>query len=66
MINLPYKDNEFDCIIARNVLSHTDTEGMKTIVKDLKRVLKKNGECYLTLGSKDTWGYKQMASYRLL
>ena len=23
------------------------------------RVLKNNGECYLTLGSKDTWGFKQ-------
>ena len=59
MLNLPYKDNEFDCILCRNVISHTDTEGMKIIVNELKRVLKKDGECYLTLGSKDTWGFKQ-------
>ena len=59
MIKLPYKDNTFDCILCRNVISHTDTEGMKTIVSELKRVLKKDGECYLTLGSKDTWGFKQ-------
>ena len=59
MINLPYKDNEFDCILCRNVISHTDTEGMKVIINELKRVLKKDGECYLTLGSKDTWGFKQ-------
>ena len=59
MINLPYKDNEFDCILCRNVISHTDTEGMKVIINELKRVLKKDGECYLTLGSKDSWGFKQ-------
>ena len=59
MLHLPYKDNSFDCIFCRNVISHTDTEGMKIIIDELKRVLKKDGEVYLTLGSKDTWGYKQ-------
>ena len=59
MLELPYKDDTFDCILCRNVISHTDTEGMKKIVSELKRVLKKDGECYLTLGSKDTWGFKQ-------
>jgi len=32
---------------------------MEKIVEEIKRVLKKDGECYLTLGSKDTWGFKQ-------
>ena len=59
MLELPYKDDSFDCILCRNVISHTDTKGMKKIIKELNRVLKKEGECYLTLGSKDTWGFKQ-------
>ncbi len=59
MLNLPYENQSFDCILCRNVISHTDTEGMKKIVLELKRVLRKNGECYLTLGSKDSWGFKQ-------
>ena len=59
MLKLPYDDNTFDCIYCRNVISHTDTEGMKQIVKELDRVMKDSGECYLTLGSKDTWGFKQ-------
>ncbi len=59
MINLPYKDKKFDCIYCRNVISHTDTEGMKKVIKELYRVMKKDGECYLTLGSKDTFGFKQ-------
>lgn len=59
MLNLPYADESIDCILCRNVISHTDTEGMKKIVLELKRVLKHDGECYLTLGSKETWGFKQ-------
>ena len=57
MLKLPYDDEAFDSILCRNVISHT--EGMKEIIKELKRVLKPNGECYITLGSKDTWGFKQ-------
>lgn len=59
MLNLPYGDDSFDCIYCRNVISHTDTAGMRKIVSELKRVLRKGGECYLTLGSKQTWGFKQ-------
>ena len=59
MLKLPYPDESFDCILCRNVISHTDTEGIKVIINELKRVLKNDGECYLTLGSKDTWGFKQ-------
>lgn len=59
MLNLPYEDESIECILCRNVISHTDTEGIKKIVSELKRVLKENGECYLTLGSKDTWGFKR-------
>lgn len=59
MLNLPYQDESIDCILCRNVISHSDTEGVKKIISELKRVLKKDGECYLTLGSKETWGFKQ-------
>ena len=59
MLELPYKNNSFDCILCMNVISHTDTEGIKRVISELKRVLRKNGECYLTLGSKDTWGYRK-------
>ena len=59
MLNLPYENDSIDCILCRNVISHTDTEGMQKVIDELKRVLKKNGECYLTLGSKETWGFKQ-------
>ena len=59
MLNLPYKDNSFDCILCFNVISHTDTSGIKKVISELKRVLKDDGEVYLTLCSKETWGFKQ-------
>ncbi len=59
MLELPYKDESFDSVLCVNVISHTDTEGMKKVVKELNRIMKKDAECYLTLGSKDTWGFKQ-------
>ena len=59
MLCLPYEDNSMDAILCRNVISHSDTNGVKQIISEIKRVLKDDGECYLTLGSKDTWGFKQ-------
>ena len=59
MLELPYDDNSMDSILCRNVISHTDTEGIKKVISEIERVLKKGGECYLTLASKSTWGYKQ-------
>ena len=59
MLELPYENDSIDCILCRNVISHTDTEGMKKIVSEINRVLRIGGECYLTLGSKDSWGFKQ-------
>ncbi len=59
MLMLPHTDESVDCIMYRNVISHTDTKGVKQAISEVKRVLKIQGECYLTLGSKETWGFKQ-------
>ena len=34
MLELPYENESVDCILCRNVISHTDTEGMKKIVSE--------------------------------
>lgn len=59
MLELPYEDTSMDCILCRNVISHSDTEGVKKVISEIRRVLRPQGECYLTLGSKETWGFKQ-------
>ena len=59
MHNLPYSTNSFDAIFAYHTISHTNTIGMKKIIGEIKRVLKTNGEVFLTLCSKDTWSFKE-------
>lgn len=58
MIKLPFKTNSFDCIFAYHVISHTDSKSIKKIIAEINRVLKPNGEIFLSLCSKDTWSFK--------
>ncbi len=59
MLNLPYPDDSVDCIMCRNVISHSDTAGVKKAISEIGRVLRNGGECFLTLASKQTWGFQQ-------
>lgn len=59
MLALPYAPETFDCILCRNVISHTDTAGVKRIMEEIHSILKSGGECYFTLGSKNAWGFGQ-------
>lgn len=59
MLSLPYADDSFDAILCYNVISHTDTDGVRRVIGEISRVLRPGGECYLTLCSKDTWGWKE-------
>ena len=61
MLKLPYGTESMDCILCRNVISHTDTKGVKQAISEIRRVLKAGAECYLTLGSKATLGDKEKA-----
>ena len=42
---LPYKDNQFDCIIVRKVISYI--KDLKFILNEWKRILKKKGIIYI-------------------
>lgn len=49
MHSLPYQSNSFDCLFSYHTLHHTDQNGMEQTISELKRVLKKDGEAYITL-----------------
>ena len=59
MISLPYSDEMMDAIFAYYVISHTDTKGVVKVIDQIDRVLKPQGEAYLTFGSKSSWGFKE-------
>ncbi len=65
MHELPYGDNSFDAIFSYHTISHTDTFGFGKIINEIKRVLKKDGEIFLTLCSKETWSFRE-AGYPML
>lgn len=58
MLNLPFADDTFDCIMAYNVIYHTDTEGFVKSLQEITRVLKSRGELFVTLNSKNTLSYQ--------
>jgi len=54
MTSLPYADNSFDCVFAYHVISHSDSIGIRKIIKEIERVLKPKGAVYLSFSSKGT------------
>ena len=58
MQELPYPTHSFDAIFAYHVISHTDSLGIRKILKEISRVLKPGGEVYMTFCSKETWSYR--------
>lgn len=62
MLNLSYSDNQFDCIYCRNVISHTDTEGVK---KDNKRTVPSFEERRRVLSDTRFKGNMGIQKYRL-
>ncbi len=58
MLALPYETDAFDCAMAYNVIYHTDTKGVAAALAELARVLRPGGELFLTLLSKNTWGFR--------
>lgn len=58
MLSLPYEDNSFDSLIAFHAIYHSDDEGIKKIINEIKRVLRVSGEAYITFNSKNSSAFK--------
>lgn len=58
MLSLPYEDGSFDWVFSYLVISHTDSKGIVKIIGEIERVLRPGGEIFLTLGSKETWSFR--------
>ena len=59
MLSLPYAENSFDCLFAYHVISHTDSKGIRRILSEIRRVLKPDGEFFITLCSKESSFFRQ-------
>jgi len=65
MLSLNYSNQSFDCIFAYHVISHTDSIGMKKTIAEIERVLKPNGEVYLSFCSKESTDFIESRANRL-
>lgn len=53
MIELPFDDDSFDCVICFHTIYHTDYQGVKKALSEIQRVVKNNGEAFISFNSKD-------------
>ena len=58
MCKLPYEDSFFNCVLAYNVIYHSDKMGTERVISEIKRVLKPGGEAYITFNSKNNSSFK--------
>jgi SAM-dependent methyltransferase len=60
MLKMPYPDNSLDAIFSIHVITHTDTEGIRTILSEILRVLRPGGEIFFSLAAKECyrWSFK--------
>jgi len=65
MRRLPFADASMDCLLAYHVISHTDTEGIREVLGEIRRVLRPGGELYLTFCSKKAWSFAEAGFQRL-
>lgn len=61
MLKMPYPDSSLDAIFSIHVISHTDTEGIHTILSEIQRVLRPGGEIFFSLCAKESyrWNSRQ-------
>ena len=65
MRRLPFAEASMDCLLAYHVISHTDTEGIREALAEIRRVLRPGGELYLTFCSKKAWSFAEAGFERL-
>lgn len=58
ILQLPYENATFDCLLAYHVISHTDSQGIVRVASEILRVLQPDGEFYVTIGSKNNPPYR--------
>ncbi|MBN2532739.1 MAG: methyltransferase domain-containing protein [Spirochaetales bacterium] len=63
MLDLPYDDDFFDCVLGFHSIYHTDYEGLQKVISGIYRIVKKGGELFITLNSKESDVWQQYGQY---
>ena len=52
MKKLPFKNNFFDYSLCLDSLHHLNKKDVEEVIKEIRRVLKKNGKCFISVWNK--------------
>jgi ubiquinone/menaquinone biosynthesis C-methylase UbiE len=65
MLTLPYETGYFDCLLAFHSIYHTDYAGLVTVLSEMRRVTKKDGQIFVTFNSKDSAAWNLFSDRRI-
>lgn len=65
MLSLPYESGYFDCLLAFHSIYHTDYTGLVTVLSEMRRVTKKDGQILVTFNSKESAAWTLFSDRRI-
>jgi len=65
MHSLPFADECFDGVFSFHVIYHTNTAGIRKVISEVYRVLKPDGEVFVTFNSKNNSSYLKNIQYKI-
>jgi len=65
MHSLPFENSTFDAVFSFHVIYHTDSKGIKKVISEIERVLKSDGELFVTLNSKNNTSYLKNINHKI-
>jgi SAM-dependent methyltransferase len=57
MLELPFENNSFDCVLGFLSITHTDYAGLKKVISKITDLLTQSGRLYVTFNSKNSHGF---------
>jgi len=62
MLEMPFPDKSFDCVLGFHSIFHTDYAGQKKVIAEITGILKKSGRLYITFNSKKNPAFRKRSN----
>ncbi len=65
MLEIPFENNSFDCVVGFHSIYHTDYAGLKTVVQRITEILTSKGQLYITFNSKNNPSFRSSTNVKV-
>lgn len=65
MLELPFENDRFDCVLGFLSITHTDYAGLKKVISRITAMLRKSGRLYVTFNSKNSPAFRDNSSEKI-